>query len=122
MPRPTPETVQQAARRVLDEPPRFRRADGGHVNAGDVPEDTRKQLEGARRAFLNHVATNPGVARRLSEAIDREDREAVSAVVKEIPGMPRDMTFTVTELVADNFRCSCSGCLFGFCCECTLAF
>src|SRR5688572_4731457 len=122
MPRPTPENVQQAARRVLQEPPRFVREGGGAVTADEIPEDTRRQLERARRGFLDRVASNPGVARRLSEAIDREDRGAVSKVIQDIPGMPKDMTFTVTDLVADNFRCSCSGCLFGICCECTLSF
>jgi hypothetical protein len=116
--RPTPEAVMQAARNHLKEPPAFTREDGTGVDPNEVPADTRGKLESARRGFLSHIAETHDFARRMSEAIERQDRQGVVALAKEA-GLPREMTFRVTGLEAD-FSCTCSGCISGHCCGCVI--
>ena len=116
--KPTPKAVMEAARKHLKDPPAFTREDGTGVEASEVPADTRGKLESARHGFLSHIAETPDFARRMSDAIERQDRPAVVALAKE-SGLPREMTFKVTGLEAD-FSCSCSGCLGGHCCGCVI--
>jgi hypothetical protein len=118
MARVKPDELEKAAKRRLQEPPSFTREDGSPVEPEDVPADTRKKLETARRGYLKRIAEQPDFAKRMSEAIDREDKEAVKALAKDA-GLPREIKFSVDKVSA-NWSCSCSGCLFGFCCRCAL--
>jgi hypothetical protein len=108
--------LQKAAKRKVDQPPTFTREDGTVIDAGEIPAETRKKLEAARRGYLKHIAEKPDFATRMSEAIDREDHDAVVKLAKEA-GLPKEMDFRVDKVSA-NWFCSCSGCLFGFCCKC----
>jgi hypothetical protein len=116
MTRVKPEELQKAAKRRMAEPPTFTREDGTPVEPDAVPPDTRKKLETARQGYLKHLAEKPDFAKRMSDAIDSEDHHAVSTLAKEV-GLPPEMNFRVDKLSA-NWFCSCSGCLFGFCCRC----
>lgn len=59
MPRPTPDSVQQTARKALDASPVYTREDGTPVDIGEVPQNAQGRLVGARRSFLNRLATTP---------------------------------------------------------------
>jgi hypothetical protein len=110
--------LQKAAKRHMDEPPTFTREDGSSVDPDEVPDDTRKRLESARRGYLKHIADKSDVAKRMSEAISKEDRKEVANLAKEAR-LPKEMTFRV-DAISSNWFCECSGCLFGFCCKCRL--
>jgi hypothetical protein len=118
MARIKPEDVQKVAKRHMDEPPEFTREDGSPVDPDELPKDTRKELEKARRGYLKHIADKPDAARKMSDAMEREDRKAIEDLAKEA-GLPREMKFRV-EQISSNWFCECSGCLFGFCCRCRL--
>jgi hypothetical protein len=116
---PNPRGIQEAARRLITEGPTFTREDGSRERREEVPEEIRNQLEAAHRGVLSHIADSLEVAQRLEEAVRRDDKNAVGAVMREA-GVPREGKFTVVEIRSD-FYCSCRFCMFGHCCSCTIS-
>jgi hypothetical protein len=112
----SPQALQQAARKALDQPLVFIRSeDGATVDASEVPPKERGRLEGARRSVLNRIANNPDFAKRINDATEREDREEAARITRETPGLPEDVKITVTGIKGNNNRIEWEFCIWIFC-------
>lgn len=111
-----PEGLQHQARGFLAISPAFtgQRA-RGPVSPASVPADTRERLEASRTAFLRRIVDDAGFARRLNEAVEREDREAIRTLSRQ-GTKADDVEVTITGVDAD-FWFHAKGCVFGFCWE-----
>ena len=111
-----PEGLQRQARGLLTVSPSFtgQRA-RGPVSPASVPADTRERLEASRKAFLRQIVDDDGFARRLNEAVEREDRDAIRTLSRQ-GARSDDVEVTITGVDAD-FWFHAKGCLFGFCWE-----
>jgi hypothetical protein len=90
----------------------------GLMQAARRGRDTQARVLAAADAFRAQVASSDDFARRLDEAVMRENREAILALVKEV-GMPDEAEVSVLDLDADR-RIRIEICIFGYCVSITI--
>ena len=106
-----PQAIQEAAKRLLEEDqPTFVRDDGTPEKPAEVPVEFRQVLEPAYHSVLGSIAYSLEAATRLEEAVMRDDKNAVSEVLRKAIIL-QEGKLTVVE-IRSNFYCQFRFCIF----------